>query len=89
MGILFSLHLKSTMMKVSDPIIFGHAVAILLEDFAEKHATILDELGMDYKLGLSDLEARIATLQGTTRRELEASLIRLLCEKPTTLYGQF
>ena len=63
MGILFSVHLKATMMKVSDPIIFGHAVAILLEDFAEKHGAILDELGIDYKLGLSDLEARIATLR--------------------------
>ena len=48
---------------------------ILLEDFAEKHSTILDELGVDYKLGLNDLEARIATLCGTTRRELGANLI--------------
>ena len=63
MGILFSVHLKATMMKVSDPIIFEHAATILLEDFAEKHGTILDELGIDYKLGLSDLEARIATLE--------------------------
>ena len=61
---------------------------ILLEDFAEKHSTILDKLGVDYKLGLNDLEARIATLRGTTRRELEANLIVAL-KKPTTLYGQF
>jgi isocitrate dehydrogenase len=85
MGILFSVHLKATMMKVSDPIIFGHAVAILLEDFTEKHGTILDELGVDYKLGLNDLEARIATLRGTTRRELEANLIRCF-EKNPPLY---
>ena len=85
MGILFSVHLKATMMKVSDPIIFGHAVAILLEDFAEKHGAILDELGVDYKLGLNDLEARIATLRGTTRRELEANLIRCF-EKNPPLY---
>ena len=85
MGILFSVHLKATMMKVSDPIIFGHAVAILLEDFAEKHGTILDDLGVDYKLGLSDLEARIATLCGTTRRELEANLIACF-EKNPPLY---
>jgi isocitrate dehydrogenase len=82
MGILFSVHLKATMMKVSDPIIFGHAVAILLEDFVEKHGTILDELGIDYNLGLSDLEARIATLQGTTRSELEASLIACFAKNP-------
>ena len=85
MGILFSVHLKATMMKVSDPIIFGHAVAILLEDFAEKHGAILDDLGIDYKLGLSDLEARIATLRGTTRRELEADLIACF-EKNPPLY---
>ena len=74
MGVLFSMHLKATMMKVSDPIIFGHAVAIFLEDFVEKHGTKLDEMGMDCKLGLSDLEARIATLQEVTRNELETSL---------------
>ena len=88
MGILFSVHLKATMMKVSDPIIFGHAVAIFLEDFVEKHGTILEKLGMDYKLGLSDLEARIATLCGTTRR-FRSEFDRLLCEKSTSLYGQF
>ncbi len=82
MGVLFSLHLKATMMKVSDPIIFGEAVAILLEDFAEEHGTILNELGMDYKLGLSDLEARIATLKRTTRDELEASLMACLRKNP-------
>ena len=82
MGILFSVHLKATMMKVSDPIIFGHAVAILLEDFAEKHGAILDDLGIDYKLGLSDLEARIATLRGKTRRELEANLIACFAKNP-------
>ncbi len=82
MGVLFSVHLKATMMKVSDPIIFGHAVAILLEDFVEKHGTILDELGMDYKLGLSDLEARIATLPEATRSEVEASLAACFAENP-------
>ncbi len=82
MGVLFSLHLKATMMKVSDPIIFGEAVAILLEDFAEEHGTILNELGLDYKLGLGDLEARIATLKGTTREELDASLKACLRKNP-------
>ena len=71
------------MMKVSDPIIFGHAVAILLEDFAEKHGTILDELGIDYKLGLSDLEARIATLSAVERSELNADLINCFVENPS------
>ena len=82
MGILFSLHLKATMMKVSDPIIFGHAVSIFLEDFAEKHGVVLNELGVDYQLGLSDLEARIATLPELTRNELEASLTDCFAKNP-------
>jgi len=82
MGVLFSLHLKATMMKVSDPIIFGHAVAILVEDFAEKHGTTLNDLGVDYNLGLSDLEARIATLPKDIRNELEASLIACFTKNP-------
>ncbi len=82
MDMLFSVHLKATMMKVSDPIIFGHAVAILLENFAAKHGAILDELGMDYNLGLSDLEARIATLPVTKRSELEADLADCFVENP-------
>ena len=49
-------------MKVSDPIIFGQAVGVLLEDFVAKHDDVLRELGMDYNLGLSDLEERIAAL---------------------------
>ena len=82
MGVLFSVHLKATMMKVSDPIIFGHAVAVLLEDFAEKHGKLLDELGIDYKLGLTDLEARVATLPEATRSEVEASLIACIEKNP-------
>ena len=82
MGILFSVHLKSTMMKVSDPIIFGHAVAILLENFVAKHRSILEGLGMDYNLGLSDLEARIATLRVAERSVLEADLAMCFAENP-------
>ncbi len=82
MGTLFSVHLKATMMKVSDPIIFGHAVAILLEDFARDNGAILDELGIDYQLGLSDLEARIATLPAATRSELEGGLITCFAKNP-------
>ena len=89
MGILFSVHLKATMMKVSDPIIFGNVVAIFLEDFAEKHGAVLDELGVNYRLGLSDLEALIATLPEATRTSrLEASLIACFCAKSTPLHGQ-
>ena len=59
-GVLFSLHMKATMMKVSDPIIFGHAVSVYLETFFEKHADTLKELGVNPNSGIGDLEARIA-----------------------------
>lgn len=58
-GVLFSLHMKATMMKVSDPIIFGHAVSVYLEDFFTKHADKLDELGVDPNGGIGSIEAAI------------------------------
>ncbi len=73
-GILFSLHMKATMMKVSDPIIFGHCVKVFLKDFFEKHAATLSELGVNPDLGIGDLEARIATLPAERKAELEADL---------------
>jgi isocitrate dehydrogenase len=59
-GVLFSLHMKATMMKVSDPIIFGHAVSVYLEEFFAKHGAALDALGVDPNSGIGDIEARIA-----------------------------
>ncbi len=61
-GTLFSLHLKATMMKVSDPILFGHAVEVFLKDVFEKHGQTFADLGVDPNLGIGDLEAKIATL---------------------------
>ena len=58
-GVLFSVHLKATMMKVSDPIIFGHFVSVYLEDFIAKHGDKLAELGFNPNQGLGDLEAKI------------------------------
>ncbi|WP_417586870.1 NADP-dependent isocitrate dehydrogenase [Pararhodobacter oceanensis] len=58
--VLFSVHLKATMMKVSDPIIFGHFVSVFLEDFIAKHGAKLDALGWNPNSGIGDLEARIA-----------------------------
>jgi isocitrate dehydrogenase len=81
-SVLFSVHLKATMMKVSDPIIFGQAVGVLLEDFVAKHDDVLRELGMDYNLGLSDLEARIAALPAAKRAELEADLAACFAANP-------
>ncbi|OWU72054.1 isocitrate dehydrogenase [Roseovarius sp. 22II1-1F6A] len=76
-GVLFSVHLKATMMKVSDPIIFGHFVAVYLEDFLAKHSQTVSDLGWSPNSGLGDLEARIA---GKT--ELEADLKAALEARP-------
>lgn len=76
-GVLFSVHLKATMMKVSDPIIFGQFVAVYLEDFLAKHGQTVSDLGWSPNSGLGDLEARIA---GKT--ELEADLKAALEARP-------
>jgi isocitrate dehydrogenase len=73
-GVLFSLHLKATMMKVSDPILFGHAVRVFFADVFEKHAATLERLGVDPNDGLGDLLGRIADLPEDERRAVEADL---------------
>ncbi|MGH1336202.1 MAG: NADP-dependent isocitrate dehydrogenase [Aureispira sp.] len=73
-GVLFSLHMKATMMKVSDPIIFGHAVRVFFHDVFEKHGAILDELGVDVNNGLGDLVAKIQNLPADQRSAIEADL---------------
>jgi len=76
-GVLFSVHLKATMMKVSDPIIFGHFVSVYLEDFIAKHRAKLDDLGWNPNDGIGDLEARI---KGDSA--LEADLKAALAARP-------
>src|SRR6185369_15941898 len=61
-GVLFSLHLKATMMKVSDPIIFGHAVKVFFKDVFAKHGALLAELGVDANNGFGNLLDAIKTL---------------------------
>lgn len=73
-GILFSLHLKATMMKVSDPVIFGHAVRVYFEDLAREHKDLLGKLGVDFKNGLGDLMGKLDGLSEAEREEVEASL---------------
>ncbi|MBI2400506.1 MAG: NADP-dependent isocitrate dehydrogenase, partial [Deltaproteobacteria bacterium] len=73
-GVLFSLHLKGTMMKVSDPIMFGHAVEVFYKDVFEKHAATIKELGVDVNNGLGDLYAKIAKLPEAKRAEIEADI---------------
>lgn len=73
-GVLFSLHLKATMMKVSDPIIFGHAVYVYLKDVFDKHAATFKELGVNPDNGIGDLMAKVATLPSAKRAEVEADI---------------
>jgi isocitrate dehydrogenase len=73
-GVLFSLHMKATMMKVSDPIIFGHAVRVFFKDLIAKHAATLDELGVDFKNGFGDLIAKLDKLPADKKAEIEADI---------------
>ena len=73
-GVLFSLHLKATMMKVSDPIMFGVAVGEYYKDVLAKHAELLKRIGFDPNNGIGDLHARIANLAADQRDAIEADL---------------
>ncbi len=73
-NILFSVHLKATMMKVSDPIIFGHVVSVFFKDVFEKHASVFAELGVSSDNGLGDLYAKIKELPKEKRTEIEADI---------------
>jgi len=73
-GVMFSLHVKATMMKVSHPIVFGHAVKVFYKDAFAKHAELFEELGVNVNNGLSDLYKKIETLPGTLREEIRRDL---------------
>jgi isocitrate dehydrogenase len=73
-GVLFSLHMKATMMKVSDPIIFGHAVRAYFDDLFARHGDLFDELGVDPNNGFRDVLAKIADLPEDERAEIEADI---------------
>jgi isocitrate dehydrogenase len=81
-GILFSLHMKATMMKVSDPIIFGHAVTVFFKDVFEKHAALIAELGVDVKNGFGDLYAKIESLPVEKKAEIEADIAAVYASAP-------
>ncbi|WNB18557.1 NADP-dependent isocitrate dehydrogenase [Marivirga arenosa] len=73
-GVLFSIHLKATMMKVSDPIIFGHAVKAFFEPVFKKHQETLDQLGVDVNNGFASLLSQIEGLAEDKRKEIEADI---------------
>jgi isocitrate dehydrogenase len=73
-NVLFSLHLKATMMKVSDPILFGHAVKTYFKDLFDKYADTFKELGVNPNNGFSDVVAKIANLPEEKRKEIEAEI---------------
>ena len=81
-GTLFSLHMKATMMKVSDPIIFGHAVKVFFKPVFEKHAEVLNRLGVDVKNGFGDLLAKIKTLPAEQQAEIEADIAAVYAAAP-------
>ncbi len=81
-GVLLSLHLKATMMKVSDPIIFGHAVKVYFKDVFEKHAATFDQLGVDTRNGLGDVYVKIASLPDAQREEIEADIQAVYQTRP-------
>ncbi len=73
-GVLLSLHLKATMMKVSDPIMFGHAVRVFFKDLFAKHGATFTKLGVDLNNGFGDLVAKIATLPADQKATIEADI---------------
>jgi isocitrate dehydrogenase len=81
-GVLLSLHLKATMMKVSDPIMFGHAVETYYEDVFKKHADVLKQLGVEPNNGIGDLYAKIKALLEADRKAIEADLAAVYAARP-------
>src|SRR5438093_8169415 len=81
-GVLFSIHLKATMMKVSDPKIFGHAVSVFYKDVFEKHAANFQKLGVDPDNGIGDLYIKIKTLPDDQRKAIEADLQAVYKKRP-------
>ena len=81
-GVLLSLHLKSTMMRVSDPIIFGHCVSIFYEDVFKKHAAEMDEIAVNPDNGVAELYTKIRDLTDEKREEIEADIEEVYRVRP-------
>ena len=81
-GVLLSLHLKTTMMRVSDPIIFGHCVSVYYENVFAKHASALEEVGVDPDNGVAELLTKIQALPEDKRAEIEADIQAVYSARP-------
>jgi isocitrate dehydrogenase len=81
-GVLFSLHLKATMMKISDPIMFGHAVSVFFADVLAKHAATLEKLGVNLNNGFGDLLAKIETLPDAEKAAIKADIAATYARQP-------
>jgi len=81
-GVLFSLHMKATMMKVSDPIIFGHAVRLFFADVFKKHQATFDEIGVDANNGYGNVLEKVAGLDADKRQEIEADFANAISNGP-------
>lgn len=80
--VLLSLHLKATMMKVSDPIMFGHAVTVYFSDLFEKHAALFNQLGVNPNNGLGDVYAKLSGLPDAQRAEIESDIQAVYGKRP-------
>ncbi len=81
-GLLLSLHVKATMMKVSDPIIFGHCVDIYYRDVFAKHKALFERLGIDVDNGIGDVHDKIADLPAAEREAVEADIAAVYAKQP-------
>ena len=81
-GVLFSLHVKTTMMKISDPIIFGHAVSVFFADVFEKHGATLARLGVNPNNGVSDMLTRIETLPEAEKAAIKTDIDAVYAKRP-------
>jgi isocitrate dehydrogenase len=80
--LLFSVHLKATMMKVSDPVIFGHFVYVFFKEVFDKHAAIFEEIGINPNLGLGDLFGKLSKLPADKKAEIEQDITNVYIKRP-------
>ena len=80
--VLLSLHLKATMMKVSDPIMFGHAVEVFYKDVIKKHSETIEKLGVNFNNGLGDLYAKMSSLADFEQAEIQSDILKVYKDAP-------